>query len=253
MITRADQLERLLSLSHELGAESRKLAILGEGNTSAKLSAGTFLVKASGSCLATLSPEDVVECHFGPLLAMLDRADISEQQIEDELLASRVDPAARKPSVESLFHAWLLSLDGIGWVGHTHPISVNQLLCTDRAVDFAERRLFPDQIVCCGLASLFIPYTDPGLQLARVIRDGVQSHIAAYGAPPRVILLENHGLIALGASPQAVQAATFMADKSAQIFAGAAALGGPNFMESGQAERIANRLDEHYRQRALKL
>jgi rhamnose utilization protein RhaD (predicted bifunctional aldolase and dehydrogenase) len=253
MITRAEHIESLLTLSHELGAEHRNLAILGEGNTSAKLSAGTFLVKASGSCLATLDHDGVVECHFAPLLAMLDRTDITEQQIEDELLASRVDPAARKPSVEALFHAVLLSLDGIGWVGHTHPISVNQLLCTDRAVDFAERRLFPDQIVCCGLASLFIPYTDPGLQLARVIRDGVQSHIAAYGAPPRVILLENHGLIALGASPQAVQAATFMADKSAQIFAGAAALGGPNFMESGQAERIANRLDEHYRQRALKL
>jgi rhamnose utilization protein RhaD (predicted bifunctional aldolase and dehydrogenase) len=253
MLTRSDHLESLLTLSHELGAESRKLAILGEGNTSAKLSAGTFLVKASGSCLGTLGPDDVVECHFAPLLAMLERTDISEQEIEDELLAARVDPAARKPSVEALFHAVLLSLDGIGWVGHTHPISVNQVLCSGRAADFAIRRLFPDQIVCCGLASVLIPYTDPGLQLSRSIRDGVQSHIATYGAPPRLILLENHGLIALGASPQAVQAATFMADKSAQIFAGAAALGGPVFMDPEQAVRIANRLDEHYRQRALKL
>jgi len=253
MPTRADHIESLLSLSHELGAEPRKLAILGEGNTSAKLSADTFLVKASGSCLATLSEADLVECHFAPLLAMLDRAKIAEQEIEDELLASRVDPAARKPSVEALFHAWLLTLDGIAWVGHTHPISVNQILCSGRAADFASRRLFPDQIVCCGVASVHIPYTDPGLQLARAIRDGVLRHIEAYGAPPRVILLENHGLIALGLSPQAVQAATFMADKSAQIFIGAAALGGPNFLDSGQAERIANRLDEHYRQRALNL
>src|SRR5271157_3961788 len=101
MPTRAEHTASLLSLSHELGAEHRNLAILGEGNTSAKLSAGTFLVKASGSCLATLAPEDIVECHFAPLLAMLDRTDITEQQIEDELLASRVDPAARKPSVEA--------------------------------------------------------------------------------------------------------------------------------------------------------
>jgi rhamnose utilization protein RhaD (predicted bifunctional aldolase and dehydrogenase) len=253
MITRADHLQNLLSLSHELGAEPRNLAILGEGNTSAKLSAGTFLVKASGSSLATLAEEDLVECHFAPLLAMLDRAEISEQEIEDLLLASRVDPAARKPSVEALFHAYLLTLDGVAWVGHTHPISVNQILCSGRAVDFAARRLFPDQIVCCGLASVHIPYTDPGLQLARAIREGVLAHIHVHGGPPRVIQLENHGLIALGPSPQAVQAATFMADKSAQIFAGAAALGGPTFLEPSQAERIANRLDEHYRQRALKI
>jgi rhamnose utilization protein RhaD (predicted bifunctional aldolase and dehydrogenase) len=253
MITRAEHTESLLSLSHELGAEPRKLAILGEGNTSAKLSADTFLVKASGSCLETLSEGNLVECHFAPLLAMLDRAEISEQEIEDALLASRVDPAARKPSVEALFHAWLLTLDGVAWVGHTHPISVNQILCSGRGIDFALRRLFPDQIVCCGLASVHIPYTDPGLQLARAIRGGVLLHIRVHGAPPRVIQLENHGLIALGPSPQAVQAATFMADKSAQIFAGAAALGGPVFLEPVQAARIANRLDEHYRQRALKI
>jgi rhamnose utilization protein RhaD (predicted bifunctional aldolase and dehydrogenase) len=253
MITSLAHIESLLALSHELGAEQRRLAILGEGNTSAKLSADTFLVKASGSSLGVLGPDGLVECRFAPLLAMLDREEISEQEIEDELLATRVDPAARKPSVEALFHAYLLSLDGIGWVGHTHPVSVNQILCTERATEFAGRRLFPDQIVCCGLASPLIAYTDPGLQLARAIRDGVLLHIRSHGAPPRVILLENHGLIALGATPQAVQAATFMADKSAQIFLGAAALGGPRFLEAAQAERIANRIDEHYRQRALKL
>jgi len=45
----------------------------------------------------------------------------------------------------------------------------------------------------------------------------------------------------------------FMTDKSAEIFAGAAALGGPRFLAPGEVDRIANRIDEHYRQRALKL
>jgi len=44
----------LLALFHELGREDRGLAILGEGNTSARLSTDAFLVKASGSNLATL-------------------------------------------------------------------------------------------------------------------------------------------------------------------------------------------------------
>ena len=45
----------------------------------------------------------------------------------------------------------------------------------------------------------------------------------------------------------------YMADKAARIFIGAAALGGPRFLEPEQVDRIANRIDEHYRQRALKL
>jgi len=246
-------LAALLALSHDLGAEHRDLAILGEGNTSAALDRETFLVKASGSTLATLSEGGVVRCRAEPLLGMLDRLDLSDQQIEEELLAARVDSAARKPSVEALFHAWLLSLEGVAFVGHTHPVAVNQLLCSPRAADFATRRMFPDEIVCCGAASVFIPYTDPGLKLAQAIRAGVIGYQEAHGVLPRVILLENHGIITLGASPSAVTAAMFMAVKAARIFAGAAALGGPRFLEAAQVSRIANRIDEHYRQRALNL
>jgi rhamnose utilization protein RhaD (predicted bifunctional aldolase and dehydrogenase) len=249
----ADQKAALLALSHELGAEHRQLAILGEGNTSTKLSDETFLVKASGSSLGTLSENDVVECRFAPLLAMLERDDLTDHQIEDELFGCRVDASAKKPSVEALFHAYLLSLPGIGFVGHVHSIAVNQILCSPRARDFAERRTFPDEIVCCGGASVFVPYTDPGLKLSQIIRDGCVDFLGRYGVPPRVILLENHGLITLGASPSAVKASMSMADKAARIFVGAASLGGPQFLSPEQVDRIANRIDEHYRQRALKL
>jgi len=245
--------QALIALSHDLGAEHRKLAILGEGNTSARLGEETFLVKASGSSLGTLGEADVVECRFAPLLAMLDRNDLSDEQIEAELFGSRVDPAAKKPSVEALFHAYLLSLPGSGFVGHTHSVSVNQILCSPRAREFAERKLFPDEIVCCGPASVFVPYTDPGLKLSQAIRDETVRYTEKWGRPPRVILLENHGIVTLGASPEAVKAAMFMAEKSAAIFAGAAALGGPKFLSADDVHRIANRIDEHYRQRALKL
>jgi len=248
-----DQLAALLALSHDLGAEHRKLAILGEGNTSARLSEETFLVKASGCNLGTLTEADLVECRFAPLLAMLDRTDLTDQQIEDELFAARVDPNARKPSVESLFHAFLLTLEGVAYVGHTHPVNVNKVLCSERAATFADRRLFPDQVVCCGPVSLFISYTDPGLKLAQIVRAEALRHREQFGAPPRTILLENHGLIALGPSPEAVKAATFMLDKATEIFVGAASLGEPEFLTQGEVERIANRLDEHYRQRALNL
>ncbi len=48
-------LQSLFRLSHELGRDDRQLAILAEGNTSAKISAETFLVKASGCNLERLT------------------------------------------------------------------------------------------------------------------------------------------------------------------------------------------------------
>ncbi|HXR06877.1 MAG TPA: class II aldolase/adducin family protein, partial [Candidatus Acidoferrum sp.] len=162
-------LQEFLTLSHELGREDRGLAMLGEGNTSARLGDKTFLVKASGTCLGTLREEDAVECRFAGLLPMLEQESLTDQQVDDALLAARADTKAKKPSVEVVFHAWLLSLPGVKFVGHTHATSVNQILCSPRARDFAEHRMFPDEVVCCGPASVFVPFTDPGVKLAQAI------------------------------------------------------------------------------------
>src|SRR5882757_666604 len=164
---------RLLDLSHQLGREDRKLAILGEGNTSARLSADTFVVKASGSNLGTLSEAGTAECRFDKLLPLLDRKAMTDAAIDEALFAARIDPNSKKPSVEAIFHAYLLTLPGVNFVGHTHPITVNQLLCSKYARTFAQRRTFPDEIVCCGVESVFVPYLDPGLKLAQGIRSAV--------------------------------------------------------------------------------
>ena len=243
----------LLNLSHELGREDRGLAMLGEGNTSTRLTDDTFLVKASGTCLGTLKEEDVVECRLSALLPMLEKENLTDQQVDDALLAARVDPKAKKPSVEAVFHAWLLSLPGIKFVGHTHATTVNQILCSPRAQEFAVNRMFPDEIVCCSVASVFVPYTDPGLKLAQTIRSQTEAFIKQHLVQPRVILMKNHGIITLGATWQAVLSAMLMAEKSAKIFVGAAVLGGPVFFSPENIARIAGRPDEAYRQRALKM
>lgn len=244
----------MIDLSRQLGREERKLAILGEGNTSARLSADTFVVKASGSSLSTLDASGVAECRFDKLVPLLAADSMTDAAVDDALFAARVSPDAKKPSVEAIFHAYLLTLPGVNFVGHTHPITVNQLLCSQHAATFARQRLFPDEIVCCGVESVLVPYTDPGLKLSQAIRTAVEAYILRLSRPPRVILLENHGLIALGATPEAVLAATLMAAKAAEIFIGAASLGAqPRFLTPAQVERIAGRPDEHYRQKALGL
>ncbi|MEO6569019.1 MAG: class II aldolase/adducin family protein [Opitutaceae bacterium] len=254
MLQAPDALRTLLELSHQFGREERKLAILGEGNVSVRLSTETFLVKASGSNLATLSESGVSECRFTDLLPLLKKNNASDAAVDDALFASRVDSVAKKPSVEAVFHAYLLTLPGVNFVGHSHPVAVNQLLCSKFARVFARRRIFPDEVVCCGPESVFVPYADPGLKLAQAIQRAVGAFIKRLARAPRMILLESHGMIALGLTPAAVLATTLMAVKAAEIFSGAAAIAGePRFLTFDQVERIAGRPDEHYRQKALGL
>ena len=246
-------IQELLKLSREIGREDRGLAMLGEGNTSARLSDDTFLVKASGTCLGSLTAEDVVECRFASLLPLLEKDGLNDQQVDDALLAARVDSHAKKPSVEAVFHAYLLSLPGVAFVGHAHPVTINQILCSPRARDFAERRMFPDEIVCCGLSSVYIPLTDPGLKLAQSIRSQVENFVQKQARPPRLVLMQNHGAITLGGSGASVLSGMLMAEKAARVFGGAAALGGPVFLPAPYVERIAGRPDELYRQKVLNL
>ena len=246
-------LEALLHLSHELGLESRGMAMLGEGNTSARRDDETFWVKASGTNLAALKPAQLVACRFKDIASMMARAKMTDSEVNQALLDCRVDSDALKPSVEALFHGYLLGLPDVKFVGHVHAIAINQILCSPRAKDFATNRIFPDEIVCCGPESVLVPYTDPGLVLAQAIREQTRLYIEKRGTYPRLILLENHGVIALGPTSQSVLAALLMAEKTAQIWVGAAMLGGPIFLSEQNVQRIAQRPDEHYRQKALNL
>jgi rhamnose utilization protein RhaD (predicted bifunctional aldolase and dehydrogenase) len=248
-----DAVQSLLELSHALGGERLRMAILGEGNTSMRLDAETFTVKASGSNLATLRPADLTVCRFDRLLPLLEARGASDQEVDQALLAARVDDRSRKPSIEALFHAYLLGLPGVRCVGHVHAIAVNQILCSPRAREFATGRTCPDEVVMCGVESVFVTYAEPGLALSQGIRQGVTDFVRRTGREPKVILLQNHGIIAVGPTPQAVLGALLMAEKAAEIFLGAAALGGPVFLTPAQCERIAGRPDELYRQKLLGL
>src|SRR5271169_386481 len=105
MKNRKEKLKALLKLSHDLANPLQLLAILGEGNTSVRLDDRSFLVKASGSNLAVLRESDVVGCKSELLLQMLDETGLSDAEVDGQLMNSRMDPKAKKPSVEALFHA----------------------------------------------------------------------------------------------------------------------------------------------------
>ena len=247
-MTAAKTLDQLIAMSRVPGDPAFDYAILGEGNSSARIDADTFWVKASGAQLHAIETSGFVQVRFDGVLSMLEAEDLDDVEVKARLEAARVDPAATaRPSVETVLHALALQLDGINFVGHTHPTAVNAILCSQKAEEAIAGRLFPDEIVYCGPAPVYIPYTDPGVPLARKVRDEINRYLEEYREKPKVVLMQNHGLIALGQTAVEVENITAMYVKTARVILGAYALGGVQAMSPEAVARIHTRPDEQYR------
>jgi rhamnose utilization protein RhaD (predicted bifunctional aldolase and dehydrogenase) len=243
-------LNLLVNLSRQLGDPARDYVILGEGNTSAQENAGTFWVKASGTQLHQIQPTDFVQVRLEPMLDLLAKEPVTDAGIAQALTDAKVDSDnPRKPSVETMLHALCLAQDGVDFVGHTHPTAVNSLTCSRHFENILAGRIFPDEIVYGGIAPLLIPYVDPGLPLTKAVGVGIERYIETHGVAPKAIWLKNHGLLALGKSPQQVLAITAMAVKTAGILQGTMAFGGPHYLTEAQVNRIHTRPDEQHRRR----
>lgn len=244
-------LDQLAAMSRSLGDPALDYAILGEGNTSARIDSETFWVKASGAAMRTIGAAGFVRMRFDRVLDLLESEGLGDGEVRAGLEAARADVAAQaRPSVETVLHAVALQMEGVRFVGHTHPTAVNAILCSQKAEEAVAGRLFPDEIVYCGPAPVYVPYTDPGLPLARRVRALLADYVDLYGEPPKLILMQNHGLIALGRSAREVENITAMAVKAARVLLGTYALGGPRFLGPSDVARIHTRPDESYRRQA---
>jgi rhamnose utilization protein RhaD (predicted bifunctional aldolase and dehydrogenase) len=243
-------LTSLVEMTRKLGEPGRELVIIGEGNTSIRVDDESFWIKASGQEMETIDANGFVQIRFAPVLAMLDEPTMDADRQKAIAEGAKVDPnSALRPSVEVSFHAALLHDCGVNCIAHTHPIAVNRILCSSRAEQFALNRMFPDEVVLCGPRSVLVPYIDPGLPLAVEIRRQVNAYMDEEGEAPKVILMANHGLIALGQNPTEALKITAMAVKAAHIFVGACSIGEPVFMTQADIRHIYKRPDEIYRRK----
>ncbi|MGO4681454.1 class II aldolase/adducin family protein [Microbacterium sp. 2MCAF23] len=248
MLSRTQTAGAPVRLAQELGRPDREWAILAEGNCSEAIDDARAWVKVSGTFMATATEGDFVGVDVDELLEIID-----DPRSGDDAVASVFDRIAaandgRRPSVEALLHAVCLRQDGVRSVAHTHPTPVNAVLCSAGASLIAEGSLFPDQIVVLGPRPLFVPYTDPGLALARRVRAMLAQRVDDV---PRAVYLQNHGMFALGATADEVIRVTEMADKVARILLGAASFGGHRFLSDADVVRIDSRPDERHRRAAL--
>lgn len=243
----------LLWLGHELGHEPRQLAILGEGNVSTKAGTDAFWVKASGTSLATLRAEDVSLVSLSGVLGWLEHPHLADDAIEtaltDVLLTNHKKPH-KKPSVETFLHALCLAA-GASWVGHTHTVSINSILCSEHGATPFLQHIFPDAIVVCGQIPAVVPYVDPGFALAKAVQQALTDYQQKHRRLPKLMLLENHGPVALGQSAKEVLNIMLMADKWAKTLLGTLAIATPRYLSNRDVQRIDGRTDEDYRRKQL--
>ncbi|MDF1514051.1 MAG: class II aldolase/adducin family protein [Anaerolineae bacterium] len=254
------ELKNLVTMSTTLGAPQNDYVILGEGNTSSLVKDGTFWVKASGYQLPTIDETGFVRVSLKKAMAILEEPGLNDGAIKQKLLDAKVDPDTGqtpapddgiRPSTETVFHAICLNLDGINYVGHTHPTAINALTCSANFEEAVLGRLFPDEIVMCGPAPVVVPYVDPGIPLAIAIKQKIVDYIHQYNELPKVILMQNHGLVVLGGTAEQVLATTAMMVKTARVILGTYVMGGPHFLSDVNVSRIHTRPDELYRRKLL--
>jgi rhamnose utilization protein RhaD (predicted bifunctional aldolase and dehydrogenase) len=232
-------LDQLVAMTRELASSVHQQVILGEGNTSA-LDGSTLWVKATGHQMPTISHDGFVQVDLRKVVQILDAPKPNDEELRELLNAARTEQSSPNfPSTETFMHAWLLTLPDVNFVAHTHPETTLGIMCGPRARQFAEQRFFPDQIVLCGPRSVFVPYCAPGYELALAIRDACGDGV------PKTILLENHGLIALGRTAKEALSACLMMEKAAIVFATAV---DPHALTPDEVEHIHTWTDEHFRQ-----
>lgn len=186
--------DELVAVSRHYGGDPA-FVLAGGGNTSLK-TRDALWVKASGHAMATIDAGGFVALDRSKLDAMLAGdwpSDPREREARfiERVLDARLQPErGQRPSVEALLHHLLPDR----LVVHTHPGLVNALTCCVEG-ERITRELFGDDV-------LWQPYVDPGLTLAKSLRESLASRVGR----PRAVFLENHGLIVSGESTDAIAA-----------------------------------------------
>ncbi len=247
----------LLALTRLLGEPERDLAVLAEGNTSELLPDGRLVVKASGANLADATTDDFVLVDIDEVMAVVDDPASTQGDLTAVLVAEGTQRPGgggpRRGSIETVVHAAVhaaANAAGRGavdpasarFVGHTHPTAVVGLLASVVAAQAWSQLVYSDEAVVIGLP-LFVPYATPGIDLGRVYAARLREHVELHGALPQLVLLGNHGIVAIAPTVEGVEAVSTMAVKGARVRSIAYAAGGLAPLDEADVAKFFDRDD----------
>lgn len=183
-MTETTGLDALVARSRALGSEPA-LVVHGGGNTSSKLRERDHLgrprdvlrIKGSGTDLRTIGRDGFPGLYLDELLPLRGRPSLSDDAMVAYLARCMVDPEARRPSIETLLHAFLPARH----VDHTHADAVCALTNHPGGARAVREAL--------GADVALVPYVRPGFEL---------SCRTAEHAVARAVVLDHHGLVTWG-------------------------------------------------------
>jgi rhamnose utilization protein RhaD (predicted bifunctional aldolase and dehydrogenase) len=214
-----DSLGQLVLASHLLGA-NRAVSNFGGGNTSAKGVAtdhagrevATMWVKGSGSDLATMGPEHFTALRLDEMLPLMERDEMSDEDMVAYLARCQLDPAMPRASIETLLHAFVPAPH----VHHTHPDGINVLAGTADG-----ERLIHE---CFGDSAAWVPYIRPGFTLSKQVGEAARAN-----PDLKLVVLAKHGLVVWGDSAEEAYRRTIEVINQAVDFANEKAAGRHRF------------------------
>jgi rhamnulose-1-phosphate aldolase/alcohol dehydrogenase len=178
------ELEALVERSRRLGADTA-LVVHGGGNTSSKTVEHDHLgrrrdvlrIKGSGTDLRTIGADGFPGLYLDELLPLRERDAMTDEEMVDYLARCMVDPAARRPSIETLLHAFLPAPH----VDHVHADAIVTLTNTADGEKHVRAAL--------GDGIAYVPFVRPGFALSKLVAD-LGDHEA--------VVLAHHGLVTWG-------------------------------------------------------
>ena len=180
------EIKDLIEVSRYYG-QDKAYVIAGGGNTSFK-NEKYLWIKASGINLGNIDENG---------FCILDRAKLNEipsqqfssdpvrreEEVKNALMSSRIDPdSGLRPSVETSLH----NLFSYKYVVHTHSTLVNGLMCSHRA-EQKSKEIFGGEV-------LFVPYSDPGYILFKIIAEKIAEYNQKFNRDPQIVFIQNHGI-----------------------------------------------------------
>ena len=176
-----EALQQLVERSNLIG-DDMSLVVYGGGNTSSKGQVKDHLgrlqevmwVKGSGADMRGSIVSDYPGLRISELLALRDLDELTDEQMTDFVTRALMDPSARRPSIETLLHAFL----PFKHIDHVHADAICAL------TNHADGKRITAEALGEGFA--YVDWMRPGFELSKIVGD-----LANYDG----VVLAHHGLV----------------------------------------------------------